>query len=80
MTTFASWRYVFVGEVVLVGVILLFLRRIADVPPTPAKLDLVGSALSVVGLGLVVYGVLRSGEWGWVVPAPGAPTWLAARR
>ncbi len=78
VTTYASWRYVFIGEVVIVGVILLFLRRIADTPPVRAKLDLVGSALSVVGLGAFVFGVLRSGEWGWVIPIPGAPTILGA--
>ena len=39
VTTYASWRYVFVGEVVLVLAILVLLRRIADVPgqPEPAR-------------------------------------------
>jgi EmrB/QacA subfamily drug resistance transporter len=78
VTTFASWRYVFVGEVVLVLGILVFLRKMADVPPVRARIDLVGSVLSVVGLGSVVYGVLRSGEWGWVQAKPGAPTLLGA--
>jgi hypothetical protein len=32
--------------------------------------------LSALGLGLIVYGVLRSGTWGFVQPKPGAPTWL----
>lgn len=84
VTTFASWRYVFVGEVVLVLLILPMLRRIEDAPPSRARLDLVGSVLSVAGLGLVVYGVLRSGEWGWLRSRPGGPdvlglspvTWL----
>ncbi len=62
VTTFASWRYVFVGEVVIVIAILALLRKVADVPSHKVKLDLVGSALSVVGLGLVVFGVLRSAE------------------
>ncbi|WP_305093088.1 MFS transporter [Prescottella sp. R16] len=66
VTTFASWRYVFAGEVVLVLLILPVLRRIDDAPPAPARLDIVGSVLSAAGLGLVVFGVLRSGEWGWV--------------
>lgn len=78
VTTFASWRYVFVGEVVIVLVILAFLRRMADVAPSPARIDYVGSVLSVVGLGSVVYGVLRTSEWGWVVPKPGAPKLLGA--
>jgi Na+/melibiose symporter-like transporter len=40
------------------------------------KLDLVGTALSALGLGLVVFGILKSGEWGFVQPKPGATTWL----
>jgi EmrB/QacA subfamily drug resistance transporter len=73
VTTFASWRYVFAGEVVIVVLILLVLRRINDTEPTPTKLDLFGSALSIIGLTLAVYGVLRSGTWGWVQPKPDAP-------
>ncbi len=74
VTTFASWRYVFLGEVVIVVAIVALLRKIADVAPSPVRLDLVGSVLSVLGLGLVVFGVLRSSEWGWVVAKPDAPT------
>ena len=33
VTTFASWRWVFVGEVVIVGVILCFVRVIHDAAP-----------------------------------------------
>lgn len=73
VTTFASWRYVFAGEVVIVIGILLVLRKIKDTERTPTKLDLVGSLLSIIGLTLAVYGVLRSGTWGWVQPKPDAP-------
>lgn len=73
VTTFASWRYVFAGEVILVLVILPVLRKVEDAPPSRVRLDLVGSALSVLGLGLVVYGVLRSGEWGWLRSRTGGP-------
>jgi Na+/melibiose symporter-like transporter len=56
-------------------VILLFLRKIHDAPPgARPKIDFVGAALSIVGLSLTVFGVLRSGEWGWVEAKPGAPT------
>lgn len=78
VTTFASWRYVFAGEVVIVLVILAFLRKMADVPPSPARIDYVGSLMSVVGLGSIVYGVLRTSEWGWVVPRPGGPAIFGA--
>ena len=40
------------------------------------RLDLVGTALSALGLGLIVFGILRSGTWGFVKPKPGAPEWL----
>ena len=76
VTTFASWRYVFAGEVVIVIVILLFLRRITDTSGESARIDLLGSLLSIVGLGVAVFGVLRSSEWGWVLPHAGGPSWL----
>jgi MFS family permease len=75
-TTYFSWRWVFAGEVVIVLVILLLTRRIADAPSEQRpRLDLVGAVLSAVGLALLVFGVLRSGEWGWVEPKPGGPSW-----
>ena len=76
-TTYWSWRYVFVGEVLILGVVLLLNRRTADTPPDEdAHLDLVGTGLSALGLGLIVYGILRAGTWGFVQPKPEAPTWL----
>ena len=76
-TTYASWRWVFAGEVLIVIVILLLARRMADTPAEHGvKLDLVGTALSAAGLGLFVYGILRSGSWGFVQPKPNAPEWL----
>ncbi|HTR68884.1 MAG TPA: MFS transporter [Mycobacteriales bacterium] len=76
-TTYLSWRLVFLGEVLVVLVILMLVRRIADTPADPdTQLDLVGTALSAAGLGLVVFGILRSGSWGFVHPKPGAPQWL----
>jgi MFS family permease len=76
-TTYLSWRLVFVGEVLVVLAILALTRRMADTPPEAgAGLDLVGTGLSALGLGLVVYGVLRSGTWGFVQPKPEAPEWL----
>jgi MFS family permease len=76
-TTYASWRWVFVGEVLVVLVILLLAWRMGDTPAEEgARMDLVGTALSALGLGLVVYGVLRSGTWGFVRPKPSGPEWL----
>ncbi|MFF5936972.1 MFS transporter [Streptomyces sp. NPDC012508] len=76
-TTYFSWRWVFAGEVLVVLVILVFARRIADaVGEERSRIDLVGAALSALGLGIFVYGVLRSDEWGWFRPKPEAPSWL----
>jgi MFS family permease len=75
-TTYFSWRWVFAGEVVLVLVILLLTRKIADAPVDKRPhLDIVGAALSALGLGLLVFGVLRSSEWGWIQPKPDGPSW-----
>ena len=76
-TTYASWRWVFVGEVLIVLVILALARRMNDTPAEEgARLDLVGTALSALGLGAIVFGILKSGTWGFVRPKPDAPAWL----
>jgi MFS family permease len=76
-TTYLSWRWVFVGEVVIVLGILALSTRMADSPAVPGvRLDPVGTLLSAAGLGMVVYGVIRSGTWGFVQPKPDAPQWL----
>src|SRR5947209_3178870 len=76
-TTYASWRWVFAGEVVIVLVILLLTRRMTDTPAEEgARLDLMGTALSALGLGAMVFGILKGGTWGFVKPKPEAPAWL----
>ena len=76
-TTYFSWRWVFAGEVLVVLVILMLARRVSDAPPErDVHLDVPGAVLVGVGLGLAVFGVLRSSEWGWVSPKPDGPSWL----
>jgi len=76
-TTYASWRYVFAGEVLLVAIILMLARRANDTPAEKGvKLDFVGTALSAIGLGSIVMGILKAGSWGFVQPKPEAPEWL----
>lgn len=68
VTTEFTWRYVFAAETVVVVVILMLRGHITRVP-APARrprLDLVGTALSSAGLGLVVFAILRSSVWGFV--------------
>jgi MFS family permease len=75
-TTYFSWRWVFAGEVVIAGGILLLSRQIADAPVEKRpRLDWVGSVLSAAGLALFVFGVLRAGEWGWIQPKESGPSW-----
>ena len=70
VTTNFTWRYVFVGEVVIVAVILVLRTRMKQSPKPDqgASLDVVGAALSAGGFGLVVLGILQSSTWGWVQP------------
>ena len=70
LTTNASWRVAFAIEAVIVVAVLAFSGLLRDAPPvTPKpKLDLVGVALSVVGLGLFVLGVLQTSSRGWSDP------------
>jgi MFS family permease len=76
-TTYASWRWVFAGEVLIIAMILVLARRVSDTPPEEGvKLDLLGTLLSALGLGLIVFGILKSGTWGVVQAKPEAPEWV----
>ncbi len=76
-TTYASWRWVFVGEVLIVLVILALTRRMnAPASEHRARLDLGGTGLSALGLALIVFAILKAGSWGFVKAKPGAPQWL----
>jgi EmrB/QacA subfamily drug resistance transporter len=70
VTTELSWRYVFAGETVIVAVILVLRRRLHPAPAVgeKPKLDAVGVLLSALGLGLLVFGILKSSTWGLIVP------------
>jgi EmrB/QacA subfamily drug resistance transporter len=70
MTTDYSWRYVFVGEVVVALGILAGTRLMREPEreqPAPS-LDWVGSVLSAAGLALIVFGILQASNWGWLAP------------
>ncbi|HEY7693616.1 MAG TPA: MFS transporter [Gaiellaceae bacterium] len=75
-TTYASWRWVFAGEVVVVAAILLLTKKFEDAPVEQRPhLDVVGVVLSATGLALLVFGVLKTGTWGWFRAKEGAPDW-----
>ena len=69
LTTYASWRYVFAGEVVIMAVVLLFNGLVQDRGVrTRIRVDILSVLLSAAGLVLIVYGLLQSKTWGWVLP------------
>ena len=73
-TTYLSWRYVFFGEVVMVAFIIFFGRNMAAAPPDKGvKLDMLGTVLSGLGLGMFVFGLLRAGTWGFLKPKGDSP-------
>jgi MFS family permease len=71
VTTVWTWRIVFAAETLVVAAILIFgIRKIQPGPSVEReKLDIVGAGLSAIGLGLVVFGILKSSEWGLFQPS-----------
>ncbi len=70
LTTYLSWRVGFVLEVVVIAVVLFGIRALSDVPYTgPREVDFVGAALSVLGMGGLVLGILVWQEGGESVGA-----------
>jgi MFS family permease len=70
ITTFLSWRVGFMLEVVIIAVVLSGIGRVQDVPYTGSRrVDLVGSLLSILGMGGIVMGILVWQEGGESVGA-----------
>ena len=70
ITTYLSWRVSFALEDVVIVVVLLGIKLVRDVDYTvPRGSDVVGSALSVIGMGCVVLGILVWQEGGEYVIA-----------
>ncbi|QQZ18088.1 MFS transporter [Rhodococcus sp. 21391] len=90
ITTYLSWRVGFVLEVVIIAVVLSGIKLVRDVPYTgPRVIDLVGAALSVLGMGGIVLGILVWQEGGESVGAllilgaiamAGLAYWLVRRK
>ncbi|MHA4847998.1 MFS transporter [Rhodococcus sp. MSC1_016] len=90
ITTYLSWRVGFLLEVVIIAVVLSGVRLVRDVRYTgPRVIDLVGAALSVLGMGGVVLGILVWQEGGEAVGAllalgaiamAGLAYWLVRRK
>lgn len=90
VTTFMSWRVGFLLEVVVIVAVLCGVRLVRDVPyEGPRQIDLVGAALSVIGMGGLVLGILawqEGGEFVGLIMAIGAvgmallAYWLVRRK
>lgn len=70
ITTYASWRYVFAGETLIVLLILLFLvNKIKDIKiENKSSLDILSVLLSSGGIFMIVLAILQSKSWGWIEP------------
>jgi len=65
ITTFLSWRVGFLLEAVIIAVVLSGIKLVHDVPYEGSRaVDWVGAAISVVGMGGVVLGILIWQEGG----------------
>jgi EmrB/QacA subfamily drug resistance transporter len=65
ITTYLSWRVAFALEDVVIVVVLAAIKLVRDVEYTgPRGTDVVGSVLSVIGMGCVVLGILVWQEGG----------------
>jgi EmrB/QacA subfamily drug resistance transporter len=90
ITTYLSWRVAFLLEAVVIAVVLSGIKLVRDVPYTgPREIDPVGAALSVIGMGGVVLGILVWQEGGEAVAAlitlgalslVGLVLWLRSRK
>lgn len=92
VTSAISWRASFILQILIVVLIIVLSRSIADagIQGTRPNFDIIGTILSAAGLVFVVFGILQSGTYGWftasknftignfvVIPQGGiSPVWL----
>jgi EmrB/QacA subfamily drug resistance transporter len=90
ITTYLSWRVAFILEDVVIAIVLLGIGLVKDAPYTgPREIDIVGAALSVLGMGGIVLSILvwqEGGESVFALFALGAAamgglvSWLRRRK
>ncbi|MCM3897377.1 MFS transporter [Gordonia sputi] len=69
VTEALTWRVVFAAETVVCVLVVLAVRTIADDEKAESgRMDWIGTALSVAGLGLIVIALLQAGVWGFIRP------------
>lgn len=67
LSTYATWRYAFVAEVVIAIITFVLSRHIPDTAKlSKEKIDMPGAALIASGMALFVYSVLQASTYGWI--------------
>jgi EmrB/QacA subfamily drug resistance transporter len=79
----ASWRWIFVINVIPVVITVLLLRRLPADQGNRRRIDWVGGLLCVLGLGGLVFGLIEQSTYGWgrplvVLPLAGGVVLLIA--
>ena len=70
ITTYLSWRVAFLGEDLVILIVLSGIKLVKDAPYTGSRhVDVVGAVLSVLGMGGIVLGILVWQEGGEAVGA-----------
>jgi EmrB/QacA subfamily drug resistance transporter len=61
-----SWRWAFAINIVVVVLIIVgVIRFLSESPRQPVSLDVMGAVLSVLGLGLLAFGLIEGRNYGW---------------
>lgn len=70
-TDYLSWRYVFLINVIPIGLTLWLLTKLPDRKESRAgvRIDWLGGAAAALGLGLAVYALIEEPAHGWGAPA-----------
>ncbi|CAB4869220.1 unannotated protein [freshwater metagenome] len=69
VTTTFSWRYVFAAETVIVlGLLAIGLRKVANPAPKGGRISLVDVAMTASGMAAIVLGILQASRWGFILP------------
>jgi MFS family permease len=74
LTTYASWRYAFLGETLIVVYILYASKALIDKRlKNPPSLDVFGTILNALGMGIIIFGILQASNWGLIFATANAP-------
>ena len=78
LTENASWRWAFginlpVGALIIAGLLLFVAESSEPVPGAAQRLDIGGAALSILGFGALVFGLIEGRTYGWWTATEEAP-------